>query len=186
MRISVVLFRVPGAPGHEIIGVKACVAVTLTKTRLGPGRPATAHELLQEIERGLGASLHSQLIGKLAGKESAGLNVIELVIALWMSVWQVVFIGGVLRSWIPDLQVAPLLAYSAPILVTPASASVLVASVPKSAIPATITAITGTTNANSTATLPSRLPPMRRYRRPRRLSSSLRVIDDLIRRGRRL
>jgi hypothetical protein len=98
--MSVVLFKVLGAPGHETIGVKACVAVTLTKTRLGPGRAGVCvlQEALHAIARGVGESLHSQLIGKLAGKESAGLNVIELVIELWMSFWQVVFIGGVLRS----------------------------------------------------------------------------------------
>jgi hypothetical protein len=84
MRKSVDALKLVGIPGHGSRGVKDCVAPTVINTRLGPGRAGlcVAHEAEQEIPNGVGESLHLQVTGKLAGKVSAGLKLIELVMAL--------------------------------------------------------------------------------------------------------
>jgi hypothetical protein len=51
------------------------------KTRFGPGRPAVAHETVQGIDL---PSSHSQLRGKVAGKLSGGLKLIEFSMELSM------------------------------------------------------------------------------------------------------
>jgi hypothetical protein len=70
-------------PGHGTSGVKAWLAPILMKTRLGPGRPAAAHDSVHAIDI---PSSHSQLWGKLAGKVSAGIKAMELCIEFRMPV----------------------------------------------------------------------------------------------------
>lgn len=152
-------------PGHGTSGVKAWLAVILMDRRLGPGRPTAAHDSVHDIRV---PSSHPQLCGKLAGKLSAGAKLIALCIEFRM----------------PVVSIGRPLAYSAPMRVVPASAADLVASMPKSAIPAPINARIGATRANSAATLPSHRsqPPGHRRRCPPR---TLDLVSGFIRRARR-
>jgi hypothetical protein len=72
-RTAVVAVNSAGTPGHGTSGVKAWFAVMLRNTRLGLARPAVAHDSLHAIAV---PSSHSQLRGKLAGKDSAGAKLI--------------------------------------------------------------------------------------------------------------
>jgi hypothetical protein len=127
--------RVAGIPGHGTRGVKVWLALIVRKTRFGPNRPAAAHDSVHAIAV---MSSHSQLWGKLGGKVSAGVKLVEVCIELWM----------------PAVSVGLCRAYSAPMRVVAVRAVELLVSIPKSAIPAAIRMIAGATKANSAATLP--------------------------------
>jgi len=93
--MSVVPLIVVGTVHNATNGVKVWLALIVTNTRLGAGRPAAAQELPQVIAV---ASSHWQVSGKLAGNVSApGGYFIELLIAVWMPVLQAALTGGLSR-----------------------------------------------------------------------------------------